>query len=190
MELDTNTVNLLQSELERLAHITGRIMDYESLTHDVFDTVQVERFSVKKITEAIILEYRPQLDKNSQNILLSFPDDTMTSMDKGMYIQILHNIISNFIKYAWDKTTLTLRYAKQQKDYIFEFEDNGQWIPDDELEFVKEKFYRVDKARNQTDKSMGIGLSIIDRIARLHRWGLMVEKNHPNWVKFIVRIGR
>ena len=65
------------------------------------------------------------------------------------------------------------------KEYIFEFSDNGIGIPKDELEYVKEKFYRVDKARNQSDKSMGIGLSIIDKIARLHGGSLKVEENHP-----------
>jgi signal transduction histidine kinase len=37
---------------------------------------------------------------------------------------------------------------------------------------------------------MGIGLSIIDKIARLHGGSLKVEENHPKWVKFIVRVGR
>lgn len=190
MELDTNTVNLLQSELERLAHITGRIMDYESLTHDVFDAVNVERFSLKKVSLDIINEYKPQLMKTNQVIDIDFPDDTMTSMDKGMYIQVLHNIISNFIKYAWENTRLLIGYKKNVKDYIFEFSDNGVGIPNEELEYVKEKFYRVDKARTQSEKSMGIGLSIIDKIARLHGGSLTVEENTPKWVKFIVRVGR
>jgi signal transduction histidine kinase len=100
MKLDTKTVDHLHSELTRLTDITGKIMDYESLTHDVFDSVKVERFSIRRITEDIIHEYEPQLEKSLQNILLDLPTDTMASMDKGMYVQILHNIFSNFIKYA------------------------------------------------------------------------------------------
>ncbi len=190
MTLDTATVDLLQSELERLTHITGRIMDYESLTHDVFEQVKVERFSLRKITEDIILEYAPQLSKNHQKTTIHFPTDTMTSMDKGMYIQILHNIISNFIKYAWEDTTLTFAYEKKEKEYTITFSDDGVGIPDDELVFVKEKFYRVNKARTGSDKSMGIGLSIVDRIARLHRGSLDIEKNSPKGVRIIVKVGR
>lgn len=190
MELDKNTVDLLQSELERLAHITGRIMDYESLTHNVFDAVQVERFSLKKITQDIMNEYKPQLLKTNQKIEIDFPQDTMTSMDKWMYIQILHNIISNFIKYAWENSSLLISYKKDAKEYILTFSDDGIWIPSEELEYVKEKFYRVDKARTQSDKSMGIGLSIIDKIARLHGGALSVSENKPHWAKFIVRLAR
>lgn len=154
-------------------------MDFESLTHDIFDQVKVERFSIRKITEEIIQEYIPQLQKKDQSIDIQFPSDTMTSMDKNMYIQILHNMFSNFIKYAGENTILQIQYEKKDKEYIIQFADNGKGIPDSELEFVKEKFYRVDKARTGSDKSMGIGLSIVDRIARLHRGSLSVEKNKP-----------
>lgn len=165
-------------------------MDFESLTHDIFDQVKVERFSIRKITEEIMQEYIPQLQKKDQSIELRLPSDSMTSMDKNMYIQILHNMFSNFIKYAGESTLLQIQYEKKDKEYIIQFSDNGKWIPDSELEFVKEKFYRVDKARTGSDKSMGIGLSIVDRIARLHRGSLSVEKNKPKWVRFIVKIGR
>ena len=190
MKLDTETVDLLQSELERLTHITGRIMDYESLTHDIFEQVKVERFSLRKVTEDILREYLPQFQKYEQSADILFPSDTMTSMDKSMYIQILHNIISNFIKYAGKDAILTFSYEKSEKEYIITFADNGEGIPDDELIFVKEKFYRVDKARNSSDKSMGIGLSIVDRIARLHRGSLDIEKNSPKGVRIIVKVGR
>jgi signal transduction histidine kinase len=49
----------------------------------------------------------------------------------------------------------------------------------------------VDKARTHgKNGSMGIGLSIVDRISRLHRWSLSVEKNTPKGVKIIVKIAR
>ena len=179
MKFDKDTLPLLQSELSRLTSITAKIMDFESLTHDIFDQVKVERFSIRKITEEIMQEYIPQLQKKDQSIELRFPSDSMTSMDKNMYIQILHNMFSNFIKYAGESTLLQIQYEKKDKEYIIQFSDNGKGIPDSELEFVKEKFYRVDKARTGSDKSMGIGLSIVDRIARLHRGSLSVEKNIP-----------
>lgn len=100
MKLDQGTLTLLQNELTRLTNITGRIMDFESLTHDIFDHVTVETFDLRDITEDVIQEYAPQFQKQSQSIKLEMPPDTMTSMDKSMYMQILHNIFSNAIKYA------------------------------------------------------------------------------------------
>ncbi|MDD2693336.1 MAG: HAMP domain-containing sensor histidine kinase [Candidatus Gracilibacteria bacterium] len=190
MTLDKKTISLLQSELTRLTDITSRIMDYEHLTRDTFDHIHVERFSVRSRTLPIVAEYTPQLEKNNQKIVVDFPRDTMTSMDSDMYVQILHNIFSNFIKYAGKDTTLLCRYEKRDKEYLFTFSDNGVGIPEDEMDFVKEKFYRIDKGRSQSDKSMGIGLAIVERIASLHHGNLTIQKNHPTGVIFEVRIGR
>lgn len=73
------------------------------------------------------------------------PSDTMTRMDQDMFIQIAHNIFSNFIKYAGNGSILCCKYEKKSSAYIFTFHDNGNGIPADEISLVKEKFYRVDK---------------------------------------------
>jgi signal transduction histidine kinase len=145
MALDHKTVPLLQTELTRLASITEHIMQYESLTRSQDDSVHVERFSAKKVLSQIINEYTPQLQKTNQKIEYTLPTDTMTRMDRNMFIQILHNIFSNFIKYAGEDTTLTISYEKTLSHYVFQFSDNGTGIPTEDLEYVREKFYRVDK---------------------------------------------
>ena len=190
LTLDQKTRSLLQGELTRLIEITTQVLSYESMMRDSFETIHVEGFSLRHTTEQIISSYEPQLEKTQQQIITHFPRDTMTSMDKDMYIQILHNIFSNFIKYAGSDTSLTIHYEKNEREYHITFTDDGAWIPLWELDYVKEKFYRVDKWRNQHDKSMGIGLSIIDRIAKLHRGSLTVEKNHPKGVRFRIKLGR
>lgn len=170
MTLDEKTLPMLQAELKRLTEITKGIMNYERLNNEDFHDIQVETFFLKQTTETIQESYRPQLEKSKQSIVIKFSEEDQINMDKNMYIQILHNIFSNFHKYAGEKTTLTITLEKTRKEFILIFSDNGKGIPDKEIAYVKEKFYRVDKARTgDTNGSMGIGLSIIERIARLHR---------------------
>ena len=60
-------------------------------------------------------------------------------------------------------------YEKETDGYTLTFADDGKGITKSELPYVKEKFYRSDKSRTRKDGSMGIGLSIIDQIAKLHK---------------------
>lgn len=186
IKLDQKTISLLQTELTRLATITEKIMEYEHLTHDIFSDVRVERFDVRDIINQIIEEYRPQLLKTHQSIRIVFPEEEfLISMDKSMCIQILHNIFSNFLKYAGKNTKLNINIDRWNEMYIFTFEDDGVGVPVEELAFVKEKFYRVDKWRNQDEnRSMGIWLSIIDTVARLHHGSCVIEK----WEKWGFRV--
>lgn len=187
IKLDEKTLPLLQSELSRLAETTEKIMEYENFATELLGDIHVERFQAKKLISEIVETYRPQLSKNGQDILIDMPTDTLTRMDKWMFAQVAHNIFSNFLKYAGKDTTLTCSYKKTEGFYILEFADNGIGIPDDEIHLVKEKFYRVDKGRTKKwEISMGIGLSIVDRIVRLHNGKLEIQKNTPSGV--IIRI--
>lgn len=180
MELDSRTITLFKTELDRLTETTEDILEFEHNTHSSERTIRVERFSVRKTILPLIQQYQPQLQKISQTIHVHMIGDTMIRMDEGMFIQIIHNIFSNFIKYAGDETSLTCEYQRTSSEVILTFRDDGKGIPEKDLPFVKEKFYRVDSGRSRDqDKSMGIGLSIIDHIMRAHGGTLAVSNGLP-----------
>ena len=108
-----------------------------------------------------------------------------------MLVQILHNIFSNFIKYAGTDTILTCRYTRKKEAIQIEFSDNGVGIPTDEISLVREKFYRIDKSRTRDmSMSMGIGLSIIDHIVRIHDGSLEISNNSPHGLSIVMTIPR
>ncbi len=181
MTLDTKTIPLLQTELTRLTSITEQIMEYESLTHHVSDDIRVEKFDIRSQIEELIYEYRPQFDKIKQQVQIYGNIDVSVRMDRNMFVQILHNIFSNSIKYAGNNTTLECRYSREKDTIRIEFSDNGVGIPTEEISLVREKFYRVDKSRTRdANMSMGIGLSIIDHIVRIHDGSLDISNNIPH----------
>ena len=95
-----------------------------------------------------------------------------------MFIQILHNVFSNFIKYAGHGTILHCTYTRTKEHIQIAFNDDGIGIPESEISLVREKFYRIDKSRTRDkNMSMGIGLSIIDHIARIHDGSLEIRNN-------------
>lgn len=63
-------------------------------------------------------------------------------------MQLLHNIVSNFIKYAGKKTTLTVSFFHDADWTHLLFSDDGEGVDVEELPFLKEKFYQVDKSRS------------------------------------------
>lgn len=180
MPLDNKSMPLLQTELTRLTGITEQIMEYENLTHHYTEDIHVERFALKKQIQSMIHEYLPQIEKNEQQIQVIGELDIFIRMDKNMFVQILHNIFSNFIKYAGNNTILTCSYIRTRDHIKIMFSDTGMGIPEEEINLVKEKFYRVDKSRTRdANNSMGIGLSIIDHIIRIHEWSLIIRNNTP-----------
>jgi signal transduction histidine kinase len=72
----------------------------------------------------------------------------MLSFDEGKFIQLLHNIFSNFVKYAGHNKTLTIQSIEKDEDIHIIFQDNGNGVQKKEVAFIREKFYQVDKSRS------------------------------------------
>lgn len=100
MELDAKTLSLFQNELSRLTTTTEDIMQFERTTNPTEKKVRVERFSIRKSILPLIQEYIPQTQPLHQSIIIDMSGDTMIRMDEAMFSQIIHNIFSNFVKYA------------------------------------------------------------------------------------------
>ena len=191
MRLDDKTIPLLQTELSRLTSITEQIMEYENLTHHVSDDIRVEKFDIRSQIEELIYEYSPQLERVYQQIQIHGESDVSIRMDRNMFVQILHNIFSNSIKYAGTDTILDIHYAREKDTIRIKFSDNGVGIPTDEISLVREKFYRIDKSRTRdANMSMGIGLSIIDHIVRIHDGSLEISNNIPHGLSIVMTIPR
>lgn len=167
IEITPATLTLLDIELVRLTEITERIMNYEQFTNTSWN-IHITHFSPRELTDAIIAGYQPQLLRSHQKIEVNISPNMDLLMNQDMFIQVLHNIFSNFLKYAGENTSLTFSIVQEKKYMILQFHDNGVGVSEEEIPYLMEKFYRVDKARTQKDGSMGIGLSIVEKIARLH----------------------
>lgn len=83
-------------------------------------------------------------------------------------MQIFHNVITNFLRYAGEKSTLTIQYHSVQGGDMLTFTDDGVGVCDSEIPYLKEKFYQVDKSKTGdiAHRGIGVGLSIVDKIIR------------------------
>lgn len=187
--LDENNIKMLYNEIERLIKITNSVMEYEKEVSENFWWIFVEKFNLAELVEKLIEEYKPILSKNSQEIVSYVSINYLLQADKDKFIQVLHNVFSNFIKYSWKHSTLVIKAFNRKWMYVISFADNWKWVNKEELPFVKEKFYKVEKSRNKTkDSWLGIWLSIIEKIVKLHNWELKINSEPKKWFEIVLTI--
>jgi signal transduction histidine kinase len=74
--------------------------------------------------------------------------------------QIVFIVIDNAVKYSGESKLITITSQARQNDVCISVQDHGIGIPSAELQYVFNRFYRVDKARNREIEGTGLGLSI------------------------------
>ena len=156
----TNEMDHLINELTFYSKIdTNRIpYTFSKLNVDDYFSDCAEEVGLELETRGIQLYYANYVEK-----------DVLVIADGEQIRRVIHNIISNAIKYM-DKTKGVIQIrVKDVGDFIqVEIEDNGKGIASKDLTYILHRFYRTDVSRNSSKGGSGIGLSIVRKILEDH----------------------
>ena len=98
----------------------------------------------------------------------------MADVDEVKLSMALNNLIENAIKYNYDDGWVKVTLNADHKFFYVTVQDSGVGIPEDSLDSVFERFFRVDKARSRATGGTGLGLAITRSVILLHRGSIKV----------------
>jgi PAS domain S-box-containing protein len=109
-------------------------------------------------------------------------------IDREMWEKIVLNLLSNAFKFTFEgRIAVSVRMGEQ---FVLEVRDSGAGIPAAELPRIFERFHRVEGARSRTHEGTGIGLSLVQELAKLHGGAVRVESVEGQGSTFTVSIPR
>ena len=156
----TNEMDHLINELTFYSKIdTNRIpYTFSKLNVEDYFSDCAEELGLEMETKGIELVYANYVEKGVQVIA-----------DGEQIRRVIHNIVSNAIKYMEKPRGIIQLRVKDVGDFIqVEIEDNGKGIAAKDLPYIFDRFYRTDVSRNSSKGGSGIGLSIVKKIMEDH----------------------
>ena len=156
----TNEMDHLINELTFYSKIdTNRIpYTFSKLNVEDYFSDCAEELGLEMETKGIELVYANYVEKDVQVIA-----------DGEQIRRVIHNIVSNAIKYMEKPKGIIQLRVKDVGDFIqVEIEDNGKGIAAKDLPYIFDRFYRTDVSRNSSKGGSGIGLSIVKKIMEDH----------------------
>lgn len=175
MDMDTvrEFVGDIGNEAERLNRTSAKLLsltridsrfEEESEIIDMAPTVN----QVVRMLTSIAEQHHITLDLDIQsNCPVLITEDDL--------YQIAFNLVENGIKYNTPGGKLTVRVFRQDDNAVLQVQDSGVGIPEDALEHIFERFYRVDKARSRATGGSGLGLAIVRAIVQRCRGEITVN---------------
>lgn len=97
--------------------------------------------------------------------------------DAHLLNRAIDNLIENAAKYSGESSLIAFEYERTEPALLFRIRDEGFGIPEAEMPYVFQSFYRVDRSRNSQVPGSGLGLSIAKEIAAIHDGELTVRAN-------------
>ena len=181
----------LKSIDEEVNHMSGILADLMILTH-----AGAGKLNLKKADALLgpLLKTAAQsmeilAKEKNINIQVNGDEKLSAMIDDDKFLKLLLNLISNAIKYGKENGWVKLGAKNVGKEIEITVADNGIGIPENELPFIFERFYRVDKVRTREKiGGSGLGLAICKSIAEAHGGHIDVESKLGEGSLFIVHL--
>ncbi len=160
-------------ESQRMINLVGDIIKLSQFDEKDIN-VKIERINLLNLCKTVISGLEPLAAKQNVTINLS-GDDVEISGAELIVEEIIHNLVKNAVKYNKDDGKVDVS-VKQCLDGIeLSVSDTGIGIPEEDIEHIFERFYRVDKSHSKDIGGTGLGLSIVKHGAMFHNASLSVE---------------
>ena len=108
--------------------------------------------------------------------------------DGGRLQQVLHNLIENALQYTESGGRIHVRVASAPGEALLSVSDSGVGIPEDDLPYIFERFFRSKRSRRVNPGGSGLGLSIVRWIVEAHKGKITVESTVGKGSTFTVRL--
>lgn len=149
--------------------------------------LEKEQLDISMMLEQLADESYAVLADKSLTSSIHTDDGLLVAGDPDKLARVFDNLLRNAIAYSYPGTNIDIRAFRENDDVIIIFSNQGDQIPQQKLNFIFDKFYRVDNARQSRTGGAGLGLSIAKEIVELHG-GAIAASSSPLCTRFTVKL--
>ena len=150
--------------------------------------LNVKECNVNEMVELILRRLRPIAQKRDIELTMVSMREVYAEIDEVKMIMVITNLVENAVKYNRDHGKVRVTINADPYNFYISVEDTGVGIPQDSLDKIYERFYRVDKSRSREVGGTGLGLSITKSIILQHHGAIDVQSILGEGTKFTVTV--
>ena len=182
---------------EFLSDITEEIDRENKIITDLLSLVKMDKkaadmnitnMNINELLENILKRLRPIADQRSISLILDSFRPVNADVDEVKFTLAISNLVENGIKYNVDEGWVRVTLDADHKDFFVTVEDSGLGIPEESIERIFERFYRVDKSHSREIGGTGLGLAITRSSIAMHHGIIKVSSKEGEGTTFTVKI--
>jgi len=167
--------NIILNETSRLVKLVNKFLDLSKLEEGKIQ-VQIHPFNIEQLVDKIINTYMSFAhSKNIEINKICSPDICLVYGDQQLIEQVIQNLLSNAIKYSPSESDINIKLQQKDNSIKISVIDNGYGIPEESINKIFRKFYRVNKTEESSEDGSGLGLALTKEILDQHNTKLKVS---------------
>lgn len=169
-------INIIREEIDELTVLINHLFDLAKRDENLFLINSVE-LNFSTYLDQIIDRIQSLLITHNIKLKKSYSDHLITRIDPERFQQVLMNILNNAINHSEQDTLITVSVTEDKKKTILRISDEGEGIPEEDMPYLFDRLYRVEKSRTRARGGSGLGLSIVKEIVEAHGGHVDITSN-------------
>ncbi len=180
-------LQLVSRNGSRLLRLVNTLLDFSRIEAGRIQAIY-QPTDLAAFTEELASVFRSATEKAGLGLELDCAQlDEPVFVDRGMWEKIVLNLISNAFKFTLEGK-IVVSLTREGSDVVLRVRDTGVGIPAQELPRLFERFHRIENTRSRTHEGSGIGLALVQELAKLHGGTVRVESVAGEGSTFIVGV--
>jgi signal transduction histidine kinase len=179
----------ITNEIDRETKIINDLLSLVKMDKSAAD-MNITTVNINELLEQILKRLQPIADKQQVELVLESFRPITADVDEVKLTLAITNLVENAIKYNKDDGTgwVHVSLNADHQYFYLKVEDSGMGIPEESLELIYERFYRVDKSHSREIGGTGLGLAITRSSILMHRGAIKAYSVVGEGTTFDVRI--
>jgi two-component system sensor histidine kinase VicK len=179
---------VINTEADRMTRLIRDLLQLSRLDNQQTQW-NFEKMSLVELIKNTVERMKIEVDSRRQNIECFVVNEVPEiEGDYGRLEQVAFNIIGNAVKYTPEGGNITVYVGRMRNGVYFKVADTGIGIPEENIDRIFERFYRVDKARSREMGGTGLGLSIAKEIVEAHNGTINIKSKVGVGTEVTVRL--
>lgn len=187
LELYQEFMQDITEEIDRENKIITDLLSLVKMDKKSTD-LNIEHVNMNALLETILKRLRPIADKRNIDLILDSFRPVEADVDEVKFTLAISNLVENGIKYNVDDGWVRVSLDADHKYFYVTVSDSGMGIPQDALDRIFERFYRVDKSHSREIGGTGLGLAITKSAIVMHHGAIKVYSKEDEGTTFSIRI--
>ncbi|WP_312086508.1 ATP-binding protein, partial [Exiguobacterium sp.] len=177
--------SIIYDESQRLSRLVNDLLDLARMEAG-YQELRIEAIETVSFAQRVIKKFK-QMGRDKQvTFSVSGPNITFDA-DPDQMEQVLTNLLGNALRYT-ENGEIKIKIDEDRENITLSVIDSGDGIPEEDLPFVFDRFYKADKARTRGKTGTGIGLAIVANVVRAHGGEVEVDSRLGEGATFRIRL--
>ena len=168
-ENEDRYLHTISDETKRLSRLVRQMLDLSRLESDTPENLLGKSFDISETLRQTLLYLEGRILDKGLDVEAQLPENSIEVLgDEDSIKQVVYNLLENAIKFSDPGATLVLSLWKQGTKAYVQVKNQGETIPEGELQLIFERFHKTDKSRSKNRDGVGLGLNIVKSILNNH----------------------